>query len=279
MSAATPARSLRPTQGRGLVAVNGRTIPVDAIRRETRNHQDLPPAEAWKAAATALVVKELLVQEARRLGVTGSPQSDGEGRRETDEEAAIRTLVEREVRVPQAGEAECRRYYETNRRRFRSADLMEVSHILVAAAPSDPDTRREAEALATRLAARLVVEPGLFAELARVHSRCPSGAQGGSLGQLSPGSTVPEFEAALAAMTPGIVAPRPVETRYGFHVVRLERRIEGRQLPFELVHTRIAGYLAQAARHRAQAQYVARLVSAADIRGVALAGAADHRVH
>lgn len=279
MSVATPARSLRPTQGRGLVAVNGRTIPADAIRRETRNHQDLPPAEAWKAAATALVVKELLVQEARRLGISGEPASDGEGRTETAEEAAIRTLVEREVRVPEADEAECRRYYQANRRRFRSADLVEASHILVAAPPDDAEARREAEALATRLAAMLVVEPGRFAELARAHSQCPSGAQGGSLGQLSPGSTVPEFEAALAAMTPGIVAPRPVETRYGFHVVRLERRIEGRDLPFELVHARIAGYLARAASHRAQAQYVARLVSAADIRGLALAGAPDHRAH
>ena len=279
MSRPPPARSLRPTASRGLVSVNGKVIAPDAIRREARNHPDLPPPEAWRAAATALVVKELLVQEARRLGVTGEPASDGEGRSETEEEAAIRALVEREMRVPEAGEAECRRYYEANRRRFRSADLMEVSHILVAASPGDPDARREAEALATRLAARLVVEPGLFAELARVHSRCPSGAQGGSLGQLSPGSTVPEFETAMAAMTPGIVAPRPVETRYGFHVVRLERRIEGRELPFDLVHARIAGYLAHAARHRAQAQYVARLVSAADISGLALAGAPDHRVH
>lgn len=279
MSTPSPARSLAPTAGRGLVSVNGRVIAADAIRREARNHQDLPPAEAWKAAATALAVKELLVQEARRLAITGQPESDGDGRTETEEEAAIRALVEREVHVPEAGEAECRRYYEANRRRFRSADLVEASHILMAAAPDDPDARREARALATRLAARLVVEPALFPELARSHSQCPSAGQGGSLGQLVAGSTVPEFEAALAAMTPGSVNPRPVETRYGFHVVRLERRIQGRDLPFELVHARIAGYLARAASHRAQAQYVARLVSAADIRGVSLAGAAAHRVH
>lgn len=279
MSQTSPARSLRPTASRGLVSVNGKVIAPDAIRREARNHPDLPPPEAWRAAATALVVKELLVQEARRLGVTGEPECDGEGRSETEEEAAIRTLVEREVRVPDAGEAECRRYYEANRRRFRSADLVEAAHILVAASPGDPDARREAEALATRLAARLVVEPGQFEELARRHSQCPSAGQGGTLGQLSPGSTVPEFEAALATMTPGAVAPRPVETRYGFHVVRLERRIEGRDLPFDLVRGRIAAYLAQAAGHRAQAQYVARLVSAADIHGVPLAGAAHHRVH
>lgn len=279
MSSPSPARSLRPTASRGLVSVNGKVIAADAIRREARNHPQLPPAEAWRAAAAALVVKELLVQEACRLGVTGSPESDGEGCSETEEEAAIRTLVEREVRVPDADEAECRRYYEANRRRFRSADLYEASHILLAASPCDPDARREAEALATRLAAQLVVEPARFAELARDHSQCPSSAQGGSLGQLSPGSTVPEFESALAAMTPGTVAPRPVETRYGFHVVRLERRLEGRELPFEMVHPRIAGYLARAASHRAHAQYVARLVSAADIRGIVLAGADDHRVH
>ena len=97
-----------------------------------------------QAAARALVVRELLLQEARRLGVAAEPLADDDGRRETDEEALIRALVEREVRVPDPDEARCRRYYEQNLRRFRSPDIYEAAHILFAAAPGDGDARAAA---------------------------------------------------------------------------------------------------------------------------------------
>lgn len=272
-----PTRTLISRPGRQRVSVNGVAIGGQDILREARNHATSTPAEAWQAAATALVVKELLMQEARRLGVAAEPLSDGEGRTETGDEAAIRALVEREVAVPEATEVECRRYYDNHRARFRSATLTEAAHILIPAPPGEG--RQAAEALAQELCARLAVVPEAFADLAREHSRCPSASQGGSLGQLLPGSTVPEFETGLEALAPGDISPSPIETRFGFHVARVARRIEGRDLPFELVHARIAAYLHEAAGHRATAQYVARLVSAADIRGVDLAGAADHRVH
>jgi peptidyl-prolyl cis-trans isomerase C len=55
--------------------------------------------------------------------------------------------------------------------------------------------------------------------------------------------------------------------------VRLDRRIEGRQLPFELVHRRIAEYLDEAVRRRALQQYVSILAGRAQVTGVELAGA------
>ena len=80
-------------------------------------------------------------------------------------------------------------------------------------------------------------------------------------------------------IAPGALCAEPVETRYGFHVVRVERKIEGRTLPYELVAERIADYLRESVRRRADAQYIARLVSAAKIEGIELAGASDMRVH
>jgi len=71
----------------------------------------------------------------------------------------------------------------------------------------------------------------------------------------------------------------PVETRYGLHIVRLDRRIDGRDLPFELVADRIADYLRHSVNRRATAQYIARLVSRAEITGIALAGREAHRVN
>ena len=114
------------------VSVNGVTIPRDAIAREVQQHPAPTPLAAWKEAARALAVRELLLQEARRLELSGEPLSDGEGRRETGDEAAIRVLIESEVAVPEPDEAACRRYYEQNRGRFRSADIYEAAHILIA---------------------------------------------------------------------------------------------------------------------------------------------------
>lgn len=261
------------------VNVNGVTIARDAIQREMQHHAAAKPIVAWQQAARALAIRELLLQEARRLAVAAEPQSDSEGRRETDEEAAIRGLIEREVRVPEPDDASCRRYYEQNRARFRSADIYEASHILFAALSADKDAYARARADAEAALAVLHDNPGQFAALAKVHSRCPSGEQGGNLGQITAGQTTAEFEQALTKLAPGEISPEPVATRYGFHVIRLSRKIEGQTLPYELVAERIADYLRDSVRRRADAQYIARLVSAAKIEGIDLAGADALRVH
>jgi peptidyl-prolyl cis-trans isomerase C len=261
------------------VSVNGVAIARDAIVREMQHHAAAKPIAAWQQAARALVVRELLMQRARHLGVTPEPISDADGRRETDDEAVMRALVEREVTVPEPDEATCRRFYERNQSRFRSPDIYEASHMLFAALPADRDAHAQERADAAGVLATLQENPDCFATLARAYSRCPSAAQGGNLGQITRGQTTPEFEQALLALTPGALCAEPVATRYGFHVIRLDRKHEGRTLPFEIVATRIADYLRDSVRRRADAQYIARLVSAARIEGIELAGADALRVH
>ena len=262
--AVKPAISAKPRT----VSVNGVAISRAAIARETQNHPAAKPIEAWGAAARALVIRELLLQEARSLGLEPQPAVDGEGRRETDDEALIRQLVEEEVRTPSADDAAARRYYAHNRARFRSPDLFEVRHILIAAAPGDAAGRREARAHAEVVIAQLGDDPAAFAALAAAVSACPSGQTGGSLGQIGPGQTVPEFEKALAACPVGAVAREPVESRYGFHVVQVERRIEGRDLPFEMVRERIAAWLEEKVRRTAIQQYISILAGKASIIGI-----------
>jgi len=264
--------------GQGIY-VNGVAIPQDAIAREIQQHPSQTPIEAWKAAARALVVRELLLQEARRLKITGKSLEDFEGRRETAEETVIRTLFEQQVRLPQPDEENCRRYYEQNRRRFNSPDTYEAAHILFAAAKSDAQGYACARAEAEAVLAILRERPERFEELARAHSACPSAAQDGNLGQISTNQTTPEFEAALIALAPGSISSESVATRYGWHIIRLNRKIEGRELPFELVADRIADYLSESVLRRAISQYIARLASRADIVGISLAGVEAHRVN
>jgi peptidyl-prolyl cis-trans isomerase C len=261
------------------VSVNGEEIPHDWISREAQNHPAPTPIGAWQQAARALVVRELLLQEARRQGLQPEPLADGEGRRETAEEALVRGLIEREVRVPEPDEEACRRYYDQNRRRFRSVDLYEASHILIAARRDQPAAFSAAGDRAQAILAMLASEPGRFAELAAAHSDCPSASAGGNLGQLTRGDTTPEFERALVALAPGETTEVPVETRYGFHVIRVDRHIQGHELPFALVRERIAAYLVERAHRTALAQFVARLAAKAAITGIDLPSPADLRVH
>ena len=261
------------------VKVNGVQIPRDVIAREVQHHPARNPAESLKAAARALVVRELLLQEARRLQIAAEPLSDAAGRRETAEEAAVRALVEREVQTPTADAVTCRRYYEQNLQSFRSPDIYEAAHILFAANKADAQAYAQAREAAQAALAVLREHPGQFAELAQAHSACSSASQGGNLGQITAGQTTPEFEQALFALEPGSIAPEPVATRYGFHIVRLDRKHQGRELPFELVADRIAEYLQESVQRRALAQYIARLATAARIEGVDLANAEAMRVH
>lgn len=254
------------------VSVNGVIISREAIAREVQNHPAEKPILAWQAAARALVVRELLLQEAARLNVVATPLSDPDGRTETADEAAMRTLVEREVATPEPDEEVCRRFYERNRHRFRLDDLHEASHILVAAPRGDEAARSAARANADTILAAVKSDPSTFADLAINHSDCTTSAtDGGYLGQITRGQTVQEFEVALERMKPGEIAT--IETRYGFHVVRLDRRAEGQAIPFEIARERIADYLASSVEHRAIAQYISILAGRAEIAGISLAAA------
>ena len=260
-------RFIRPVP----VSVNGVAISSADIARETQHHASPDPDEAWILATRALAIRELLTQEARRLNIIAEPMDDGAGRRETEDEARLRALLDQEVVVPRAGEAECRRFYERNRRRFRTPDLFEAAHILIAAAPGNAEARAAGRKAAENLIAELLQYPERFPEMAAAYSDCPSAKQGGNLGQIGPDQTVEEFERALSAAAAGGIQPEPVETRYGFHVVRLDRRIEGRDLPFEMVRERIAEYLDETVRRRALQQYISILAGRATITGVDLA--------
>lgn len=252
------------------VIVNGREIPADAIAAEAQHHPAPDADSAWQAAAEALAIRQLLLDEADRLDIEGASLTDSEGRPLTPEEARIEALLAAEVKTPTADEMTTRRFYETHLERFRSAPLVEAEHILFAASPDDPLAYGLATGDARSVIKRLQSEPADFADLARMHSACPSKEQGGNLGQIGPGQTVIEFEKALFALAEGELHPDPVKTRFGVHIIRAGRLAEARQLPFEMVQQRIADYLEEASWRRAIAQYVAILADQGEVSGVTL---------
>ncbi len=255
------------------IFVNATEITEAELAAEVQHHPAPSIAEAEREASRALVLRTLLRQEAERLGLEPAPRDLGDGKRECDEEALIRQLLAREVAVPVADEASCRRYYDNNRNRFRTPDLYEAAHILFPAHHRDREAYASAKRDAAAALARLADDPDAFASLAAELSACSSARDGGSLGQFSRGQTLPEFETFLDNLEPGQTSPVPVPSRYGFHIVRLDRREAGHPLPFEAVQDRIAAYLAERAWNSGVAQYLRILVGQARIEGFEIEGA------
>jgi len=70
------------------------------------------------------------------------------------------------------------------------------------------------------------IEAGVdFAELAAEHSKCPSGRQGGNLGEFTPGQMVKEFDDVVFSEDVGKVHG-PIRTQFGFHLIEITSRIE-----------------------------------------------------
>lgn len=254
------------------LTVNGVTVPSEAIARECSLHADAPDPDA--AARRTLAIRELVLQRAGDLGLleNGLPRAVVTFAGRAEEDDVIAQVLDAEVRTPEPSVEECRRYYDTHPERFTSGDLVEARHILFAITPGTPvlALRQRAE----QVLAELKAAPAEFADRARELSNCPSGQHGGNLGQFGRGEMVPEFDRAIFGTRATGVLPTLVATRYGFHVVAVERRIPGRQLPFEAVSAKVAEYLAARVEARALRQYVEVLAGLAEIRGADLAGAA-----
>lgn len=259
----------------GVIVIDGVALPERLVAEEAQHHSAATSEGARMAAAHALAIKALLLDRADQLGLTPEPEIDEGGREETPEEALIRAVLDAEIMVEQPGRDECLRVYDNAPDRFRTPSLTQASHILFA--PKDDDAAAWAEAQTAAQAAidELAVHPHRFTDLARSLSDCPSKGVGGSLGQISPGDLAAEIEAGLARLQDGETACEPVQSRFGWHVLRLDRRIEGRRLPFDNVLPRIALHLESRAWTAAAARYVSGLAAEAREGGVALSVTED----
>ncbi len=209
-------------------------------------------------------VHELLRQQAAAQGYLPSSSSVDDATIQT----AIERLLQSEVQVPEPTPEECRRWYDTHLAHYRSGELVHARHILFQITPGAPVAA--ICSVAEAVLKELRQHPEVFEQRARDKSNCPSGAQGGQLGQLSRGTMVSEFEKAVFDGETIGVLPQLVQTRFGFHIVSVDQRIPGKQLPFEAVAERVAAQLRSRSEERALRQYVQMLAGQAELEGVEL---------
>jgi len=263
---------ITPKPASPVIKVNGVVIPQEAIAAEAQHHPADRPETAWQSATEALVIREALLQAAREREVVVDSKNveEGEG---VEEDLLIQSFLDQEVKIPEPDDESCRRYFDNNRQKLRSPDIYEPSHILLQAHKDDTVVYERAREEAQALIDHLKDKPDTFARLASDRSDCESSTHGGRLGQITKGQTTPLFEKAMLTLNPGELCPHPVETPYGFHVLRLDQAETGKTPPFELAKPLVEEFLRDASWRRAVAQFVSLVVGDAKIEGVELNGA------
>jgi peptidyl-prolyl cis-trans isomerase C len=246
------------------IKVNGAVITPDEVAREMQFHASASQEEAIQKSSEVLIIQLLLLQKAKELGLDKDLPTDSDV---PSEETIIGRLIEKEAAPQEVMEEECQRYFEANKSQFVSQDLMELKHILLGADPEDEDQRSTAKEAAESLISKLVDSFDQFEALANEHSDCPSKETGGSLGQITRGQTTPEFEEAVFKLEEGL-AKDPVESKYGFHVVYIDKKLPGKQLEYDQVKNDVATMLMEFGQRKAIAQYIHKLVDESDIEGI-----------
>ncbi len=223
-----------------------------------------------------LACAELLRQRAVELGylpameVAIAPELDDAAKQSID------AMLDAEVPAGDPTDDECRRHYEANLPQFRVGQSLQVRHILLAVT-SGVDVQkliRRAEEALLELS-KQGVSPARFGELAGELSNCPSGANGGDLGWITPQDLSPELAKALffkpeTGMAHGLQR-QLIHSRFGLHIIDVTAQNPGRLPTFDEVREQIAARLTLRSRATALGQYMRLLAGAADVVGIELA--------
>lgn len=134
---------------------------------------------------------------------------------------------------------EVQKFYDENPAQFIAPDSVRALHILV------PTEEQAAQIIAE------IKDGKSFEDAAKEYSVCPSKDQGGDLGYFSKGKMVPEFEAAAFALSVDEMTEVPVQTQFGFHVIKLVDRKESESIPFDVVKENARGFLLREKQNRA----------------------------
>ncbi|MEZ5903390.1 MAG: peptidylprolyl isomerase [Alphaproteobacteria bacterium] len=246
------------------IVVNNIRITPEQIGAEMQYH----PAESVFSAKydtmQSLVVQELLIQRAVELGLCARDEAV------KNPDAVFEELFEKEISVPDPDRKTCENFYNNNKKKFFTSPLFEAAHILYLAPAKDDEMRQEALKKAEKTLKKVQKSPDVFEKLARSESACSSAKTDGHLGQITKGQTSPAFEVGLFAMQEGEISKEPLASEYGYHILKVYKRIEGKQLPFEAVHEWIIDYLMRQSWQRAFSQYVQLLAGEAKISGFQL---------
>jgi len=149
--------------------------------------------------------------------------------------------------------------------RSRLGEAVKASHILIRSSRKD-DPKKHQAALAKVQDMKKALEKGAdFEETARKNSEDSSSAAGGDLGYFSRGQMVPEFEKVAFDLPVGSVSS-PVETAFGYHLIKVEEKRAAKKLRFDDIKLDLAGYVYQKKMRERYEEFLSDLRKKADVK-------------
>ena len=220
---------------------------------------ELPVSASDIDAEVAKVVTQVGGEENYRKALAAQQVSEADFRKELEKGVRVNMLVNQACsHVAEPTEAEVAAFFEAHKAEYVEPHQVLCQHILVKG--SDDAALDKIKAIR----ARIVAGEADFAEEAKKHSDCPSGAEGGSLGWFGRGMMVPEFDKAAFEMKKGEISG-VISTQFGYHIIYKADEKGGREQTLVDVHDQIHDLLRHEARGRAMDAFVAELREKAQI--------------
>lgn len=175
-------------------------------------------------------------------------------------------LIERVTEgLDDPGEEDIRTHYDAHTAEYTTSARSQAQHVLLCPASDNEADRATARSRLLDIKRRVEEDGEDFGDLAAAHSECPSGQRaGGSLGWVTRGTLVPEFDDVLFRMAPGTLSD-VVETSLGLHLIRKTAHEDSQPADFDAVHDKIRDFLRHVQRGAAVAAYVTDLKTKAAI--------------
>lgn len=254
MTAEELRRNLPKLEAKALEQAIGAKLLLDQAQR-----LDLPVTAKDVDAEVARVVQQVGGEENYKKALAAQGISEADFRKELEKGARVNMLVNQAcAHVADPTEDEVTAFYEAHKAEYVEPHQVLCQHILVKGS-NDAALDKIKE-----IRERIVNDKADFAEEAKKHSDCPSGAQGGSLGWFGRGMMVPEFDKAAFEMKKGEVSGI-VTTEFGYHIIYKADEKGGGQQTIVDVHDQIKDLLRHEARGKAMDAYVAELREKATI--------------
>jgi peptidyl-prolyl cis-trans isomerase C len=254
--AASPAFAQNLPAAQNAAVVNGVAIPqsrIDTLLAPYAKQASKQQLEQMQTAArTELVNREVLLQEATREGI--AQQADVKAQLATVQQNVIlQALVAKYMKDNPVSDADLKAKYDSLAKKYGQKHQYHVHHILVS-------SKAEAE----RLIKKLKEAKGKnFEALAKAYSKDPgSASQKGDLGWITTDAVVPAFAHAMTELKPGQFTDIPVQTQFGWHIIRVDSTRKATVPAF----ADIKGQLQQQLQGEKFQQWAKQLVSKAKIQ-------------
>ncbi len=235
-----------------LAVVNGVALPrifANFVRQDRVNRGAAPETLTDEAIRDATITAEILAQEAMRKGLDKGPTLLA-ALEFQKKQLQSQAMIEDFVRNHPISEETLKTEYDRAQAKAGNTEYR-ARHILV-------NDEKEAKAIVAKLTAG---KKAKFEDLARKESKDTSAGNGGDLGWTLPANLVPEFANAMVKLKKGEITKEPVQTQFGWHVIRLE---ETRKLDFP-AYDKIKGRIANQLQQQQLRKYVQELRAGAKI--------------